>query len=223
MSAGGGVAAAGATGPADERGLPARSRTGRMKLRPAALALAAGLVLGFTAPLLAEDLDPRFEKLGDEFLDGWLTRRPHLATRLGLHGWDTKLVPVTAASVASDLQWLKGMRARLGEIPLAELSFERAQEHDLLMARIERERIELEAVRSWERNPGTYLDLVAGSVLSLLERDFTSPCERVVLATRRLRLVPEVMRAARVNLKDPPRLFVEVAITQFAGALRVLC
>jgi hypothetical protein len=41
----------------------------------------------------------------------------------------------------------------------------------------------------------------------------------VQLATRRLRLVPEVLRAARVNLKDPPRIFTEVAISQFAGAL----
>jgi uncharacterized protein (DUF885 family) len=190
-----------------------------MKLRLATLALAAGLALACAGPASAESQDARLEKLGDEFLDGWLTRRPHLATRLGLHGWDRKLVPVTAASVAADVRWLKEMRARLREIPLAGLSFERAQEHDLLMARIERERIELEEVRSWERNPGYYLDLVAGSVHSLLERDFTSPCDRVQLATRRLRLVPEVMRAARVNLKDPPRLYVEVAITQFTGAL----
>src|SRR5262245_1049940 len=190
-----------------------------MKLRLATMCLAAGLALAFAAPLSAQDSDARLVKLGDEFLDGWLTRRPHLATRLGLHGWDSKLVPVTAASVASDLLWLKGMRARLSEIPLSQLSFERAQEHDLLMARIERERIELAAVRSWERNPAFYLDIVAGSVLAVLERDFTSPCERVVLATRRLRIVPEVLRAARVNLKQPPRLFVEVAISEFTGAL----
>jgi len=146
-----------------------------MKLRLATMCLAAGLALAFAAPLSAQDLDARFEKLGDEFLDGWLTRRPHLATRLGLHGWDARLVPVTQASVASDLLWLQGMRARLGEIPLSALSFERAQEHDLLMARIERERIELEAVRSWERNPSYYLDIVAGYVLAVLERDFASP------------------------------------------------
>ena len=219
LSAGGGVAAAGATGPAGERRLPARSRTGRMMLRLTALALAAGLALGCAAPLLADNLDASMEKLGDEFLDGWLTRRPHIATRLGLHGWDSKLVPVTAASVASDLRWLDGMRARLAAIPLSDLSFERAQEHDLLMARIERERIELEEVRSWERNPDAYLDIVAGSVLAVLERDFASPCERVVLASRRLKLVPEVLRAARVNLKHPPRLFVEVAISEFTGAL----
>jgi uncharacterized protein (DUF885 family) len=190
-----------------------------MKLRLGTLALALGLALGIAGPLFADTQDERLVKLGDEFLDGWLTRHPELATRLGLHGWDSKLVPVTQASVESDVQWLREMRARLRAIPIGELSFERAQEHDLLMARIERERIDLEEVRSWERNPGYYLDLVAGSVLAVLERDYSSPCERVILATRRLKQVPEVLRAARVNLKDPPRLYTEVAIAQFAGAL----
>src|SRR5436190_16355671 len=190
-----------------------------MKLRLGTLALVLGLALGIAGPLFADTQDERLVNLGDEFLDGWLTRHPQLATRPGLHGWDSKLVPVTQASVESDLQWLREMRARLRAIPVGELSFERAQEHDLLMARIERERIELEEVRSWERNPDAYLDIVAGSVLAVLERDFASPCERVVLASRRLKLVPEVLRAARVNLKRPPRLFVEVAISEFTGAL----
>ena len=189
-----------------------------MKLRLATLSVAAVLALGFVGPL-SNSPDARVQRLGDEFLDVWLERHPHLATRLGLHQWDGRLVPVTTASVASDLEWLSGMRKRLRAIPRSGLSFERLQEHDLLTARIERERIELEEVRSWERNPSFYLDLVAGSVLAVLERDFTSPCERVVLATRRLRMVPEVLRAARVNLKDPPRLFTEVGLSQFAGAL----
>ncbi|HEY2953856.1 MAG TPA: DUF885 domain-containing protein [Candidatus Eisenbacteria bacterium] len=190
-----------------------------MKLRLVTLFVAAGLALGFVAPLTSGGPEARLARLGDEFLDGWLERRPHLATRLGMHDWDGRLQPVTAASVAADLRWLAAMRERLGAIPRDQLSFERAQEYDLLAARLERERIELAEVRSWERNPGSYLDLVAGSVLAVLERDHASPCERVVLAARRLRVVPEVLRAARVNLKNPPRLYTEVAISGFTGAL----
>src|SRR5262249_20112599 len=143
----------------------AARRGAGLKARITTLWLAAGLALGCAGPLSAQTQDAALTKLGDEFIDGWLTRRPHLATRLGLHGWDSKLVPITTASAAADVRWLKEMRARLRAIPLSELSVERAQEHDLLMARIERERIELEDVRSWERNPGYYLDMVAGSVL----------------------------------------------------------
>jgi uncharacterized protein (DUF885 family) len=190
-----------------------------MKLHLATLLAAAALASGVAAPAFAESPDSRLQKLGDEFLDGWFTRRPHLATGFGLHGWDGRLVPTTAASVASDLAWLDGVQARLGQIPRAALSAGRAQEHDLLASRIERERIELDQVRAWKRDPGVYVEPVAGSVLAVLERDFASPCERVVLATRRLRLVPEVLRAARVNLEDPPRVHTEAAIAQLEGVL----
>ena len=187
--------------------------------RHLATLLAAALALGLAASVRADSPDARLQKLGDEFLDGWFTRRPHLATAFGLHGWDARLAPVTAGSVTSDLAWLEAVRARLDAIPRDALSFARAQEHDLLAAWIERERLELAEVRAWERDPGVYVELVAGSVLSLLEHDFASPCERTVLATRRLRLVPEVMRAARVNLRDPPRVHTEIAIARLAGVL----
>jgi uncharacterized protein (DUF885 family) len=190
-----------------------------MKVVLRRLLIAAFLGLWLAGAAVAQSSDARLLRVADAFLDGWLARRPQLATRLGIHAWDGRLEPITAASVASDLDWLAGMRASLDAIPRDALSFERAQEYDLLSARIERERIELAEVRSFERNPNAYLDLVAGSIQSLLERDIAPPCERALLATRRLRLVPEVLRAARVNLRDPPRLYVEVAIAQFQGVL----
>jgi len=190
-----------------------------MKLRLPHLLIAAALLPALASPARAQSAETRFLRLADDFLDGWLKRRPHLATRLGVHAWDGKLLPITAASVASDLEWIASVRARLDSVPPAGLPFERAQEYDLLAARLERERLELAEIRSFERNPNVYLDLVAGSVQSLLQRDWAPPCERVLLATRRLRQVPEVLRAARINLVNPPRLFTEVAIAQFAGAL----
>ena len=41
------------------------------------------------------------------------------------------------------------------------------------------------------------------------------------VAIHDLAQVPEVLRAARINLKDPPRIYTEVAISQFEGVLRL--
>ena len=163
--------------------------------------------------------DARFQRLADEFLDGLLARRPQLATRLGVHARDRELRVVTQATLAEDAAWLRGVRARLGGIPRAELSFEHALDDDVLAARLERELLDLEVVRPWETNPNAYLELVAGSIQSLLQRRFAPPCERVASVVHRLRQVPEVLRAAQVNLRHPPRLFTEVAIGQFEGVL----
>lgn len=187
------------------------------------LVLAGLLAAGLAAcpPARAGDADARFQRLADEFLDGWLARHPQTATRLGLHGHDRELRVVTQATLTRDAAWLHDVQARLGTIPRAELSFNHQLDDEVLSARLERELLDLEVVRTWETNPNAYLDLIAGSIQSLLQRRFASACEREIAVVRRLRQVPEVLRAAQVNLRHPPRLTTEVAIGQFEGVLRL--
>ena len=75
-------------------------------------------------------------------------------------------------------------------------------------------------LRPYERDPGAYLALIAGSVESVLERPFAPACARLELAARRLAQVPEVLRAARINLRAPPRERTEIAIERYAAVLR---
>jgi len=191
-----------------------------MRNTSARLALTCALLVALAIPARADAPASAFRKLSGEFLDHWLSRHPQSATRLGVHLYDDRLIPITPDGVAEDAAWLRGFRERLAAVPREALDFDRALERDVLAARVERELLDLEVVRPWERNPNVYLDLIAGSVQSLLQRDFASSCSRVRSATRRLRLVPEVLRAAKLNLRHPPRLFTEVAISQAAGVLQ---
>ncbi|MEK7330778.1 MAG: DUF885 family protein, partial [Candidatus Eisenbacteria bacterium] len=171
-------------------------------------------------PAAAVTMDDRLRALGDEFVARWLARAPHEATRLGVHGADGVLLPVSQTTLAEDLAWLRGFRIRLASIRIAELGRERAVDRDLLAGRVERQRLDLEVIRPFERDPGAYLPLVAGSIESVLERPVASPCQRLRLAARRLSRVPEVLRAARINLRNPPRELTEIAIDLYAGVLR---
>jgi uncharacterized protein (DUF885 family) len=165
--------------------------------------------------------DAAFTKLGDAFLDHMLRTRPQLATRLGVHTWDHLLIPVTQGTLADERAWFHAFRDRLDAVPRTSLAFGHALERDLLVARVDRELLDLEVIRPWETNPNSYLDPVASGIQSLLQRDFASPCRRIVAVTGRLRQVPEVLRAARINLRNPPHLATEVAIAQFAGVLHL--
>jgi len=180
-------------------------------------------LLGAAAPAAAGtgSADRRFQSLADRYIEGWLWRHPQGATRLGVHQYDRELRIVSQTTLDEDRAWLHALRESLAAIPRAELSFARALDRDVLAARIERELLDLEVIRPYETNPNTYLDLVAGSIQSLLQRRFASPCERVVSVTHRLRQVPEVLRAAQINLHHPPRLYTEVAVGQFEGVLRL--
>ena len=163
--------------------------------------------------------DAAFTALGTRYLDHVLATQPQLATRLGVHDGDDRLIPVTAPSLEAELAWTRAFQAEVARIPRTALSFDRALEHDLLTARLERDRFELEVLRPYEGDPNAYLDLVAGSIQSLIQREFTSPCRRLMSVSRRLRQVPEVLRAARINLRAPSRLATEVALEQYRGVL----
>ena len=158
--------------------------------------------------------------LEDEYFERWFAFHPQEATRLGIHRYDDRLEPVTAASVAKEIAWLRDFRKRLAALPVAGLAYDDRIDRAALAARVDRQLLELEEVRGWERNPNFYVNLVTSPVLGLLQRNFASPCSRIRSATRRLRAVPEVLRDAEVNLQHPPRLYTEVAIEQTRGALR---
>lgn len=183
------------------------------------LALAAALVVALAAlGAPARAAGPvTFE---DEYFKRWFEFHPEAATRLGIHRYDDRLLPITAASVEAETAWLHDFGKRLAALPIKGLSYDQRIDRAALQARVERQLLELEEVRGWERNPNFYVGLVTSPVLALLQRNFASPCTRIRSATHRLRAVPEVLRDAEVNLKHPPRIYTEVAIEQTRGALR---
>jgi hypothetical protein len=191
------------------------------RARALALALLAGGIAGAaharSAPAQQPTGRPRpaeqsLARLEDEYLDGLLAARPDLATRFGLHDREGRLEPVTQASLDAERARLGALEQRLAAIPRAGLSSFWAAERDLLTAKVAAERVELEVVRRWERDPSAYLDLARGAIEALLERGAGSPCARAHALARRLARVPDVLRAARVNLSDPPRALVEEAL-----------
>jgi hypothetical protein len=189
-------------------------------LRTLSAAVLLTLIATGARPAAADSMDDRLREAGDAFIARWLERSPHDATRLGVHGNDRVLLPVSETSLAEDLVWLRAFQARLDSIPAAALSRERAVERALLVARVDRLLLDLEIIRPFERDPGAYVPLVAGSIESVLERPIASPCQRLRIAARRLTQVPEVLRAARINLRNPPRELTEIAIDRFDGVLR---
>ncbi|HTM57862.1 MAG TPA: DUF885 domain-containing protein [Candidatus Udaeobacter sp.] len=163
---------------------------------------------------------PRFDALVDEFFERWFAFHPDAATRLGLHRWDDQLPPLTQASVQAESTWLRGFQTRLRSLSPTSLSFPQLLDRATLDGWIERQCFDLEVVRSWERNPNTYVGLVTSPVQSLLQREFAPDCARVRSAARRLRMVPEILRAAKINLRHPPLRLTEIALDQARGALR---
>ena len=199
----------------------------RFRAAAAAVLLIAGLGFAPAGAGAASSKAPpptahveNLDTLVDEFFERWFEFHPEQATRLGVHRFDGRLEPITAASVAAESKWLADLRQRLEAIPGKSLSFQRQLDRAALESWIDRQRLELDEIRPFERNPNLYVSLVTTPVQALLQRQFASDCSRVHDAARRLNAIPEILRAASINLRNPPRLFTDVAIDQTRGALR---
>jgi uncharacterized protein (DUF885 family) len=68
-----------------------------------------------------------------------------------------------------------------------------------------------------EKNADNYSSACANGAFSLMERKFASPDERLRSLIAREKQMPTLLNDARVNLKNPPRIYTEIAIEQLPG------
>ncbi|HKQ57589.1 MAG TPA: DUF885 family protein, partial [Candidatus Eisenbacteria bacterium] len=162
----------------------------------------------------------QIRKLGDEYLARRLEGSPDAATRLGVHDTDHLLLPARPVPATEAAAWTLAFLARLDAVPRQGLSPEREAERALLAAVAGRDLVGIEVLRPRERDPGWWARLVSDAIDAVLDRQGVSSCGRVRLAVRRLERVPDALRAARIELRDPPRVLTEEAIVRFEAVLR---
>jgi uncharacterized protein (DUF885 family) len=89
-------------------------------------------------------------------------------------------------------------------------------------AGIEARMYELEVVRSWERNPQIYAEIIGSSLAGQALFAYAPEAERARRVVSKLRQVPRLVQAARDNIKDCPGIFVKVGLESWRGTLRFI-
>src|SRR4029077_16028664 len=75
----------------------------------------------------------------------------------------------------------------------------------------------LESVKMWERNPDVYSSGISSGAFTIMSRTFAPPDVRLKALIARERKMPQVLADARVNLKNPPKMYTEIALEQLPG------
>ena len=158
----------------------------------------------------------------DEYL-AWLHETyPTNATFDGVHLHDDLLEDLSRSAVDARVRDLGGFERRLAAIDPARLTDIERIERPALDANIRARLFELEAVRTWERNPQCYGDLISTSLAGQILFDYAPLPERARRILSKLRQVPRLIQAARDNIKDPPGIFVKVGLESLRGTLRFI-
>src|SRR5262245_22740441 len=164
----------------------------------------------------------RFAALVDEYLNQFAERHPSIAAGNGLHAHDASLEDFSAAAVATEVDWLRAFRTRLDAVNPSSLTPDDRVDRRILPGIVDGWLLDLDGVKTWTRNPMIYASAISSGVHDLMTMESAPAETRLANAAAKLRSVPRLLLAARENLKNPPRPFVERAIVMFRGASGLL-
>ena len=187
------------------------------------LALAAiGLLLfqNVMAFSMKDSADAAFEKLANKYIAELMERNPEWATGLGNHQYDNRLNDYSLDGVKKERDVSQKYLDDLNKI-----SFDKLSKVNNVDARIFRENLEYaifqaDVLREYEWNPMSYN--AGGAINNLISRDFAPLKQRLANAKGRLEAIPNVVAAAKANLKNPPRIYTETAIAQNKGVIGLI-
>ncbi|HEY8503456.1 MAG TPA: DUF885 domain-containing protein [Gemmataceae bacterium] len=189
------------------------------RTRPSAFALATlWAVLGMAAA--HADEDARLEAFFRNYLEEEFKHRPLEATRLGDHRYDDRLDDLSPDALKANAERARRALADLKKtIRYDKLSRPGQIDYEILARHIEYGLWVNENTRPYETDPRLYNTCISDSVFLLLTQSTLPKAGNIRNAASRIRQIPRVVAAARQNLKDPPRVLVEVALRQNRGSI----
>ncbi len=185
-----------------------------MKTVLAAFLFAAATVYGLPSE------DAKFEAIANQYVEELLKMHPERATELGDHRYDDRLDDYTREGVDRDIKFNQDTLAALAKIKRDQLSPTNRIDIRILENALQYQIYSAEVLRSWEWNPQTYN--IGRAIDSLQSREFAPASARLRSVIGRLNQVPEVVAAAKANLKNSPKIHVETAITQNRGTISLI-
>lgn len=161
-----------------------------------------------------------FPHFVDDYLAYLHETFPTHATLDGVHRHDDLLEDLSRTAIEEHVRGLARFARRLDDIAVSTLSPVERIEHPMLAATIRARLFELEEIRTWERSPQLYADLLSTSLAGQVLFSATPAEERARRLLSKLRQVPRLLAAARENVKDPPGIYVKVGLETLRGTLK---
>jgi len=163
-----------------------------------------------------------FARFVDAYLDRFARYHPSIAAGNGIHAHDGELENFSAASIAEEVGWLRSERRDLDAFDVAQLTADERVDRRILQGVIDGWLLDLDTVRTWQRNPMIYAAAVSDGVHNLMTMESSPAADRMRQAIAKLGGVPSLVAAARTNVPSPPRVFVERAAAMFHGVSDLL-
>ncbi|MBQ4856183.1 DUF885 domain-containing protein [Rhodanobacter sp. B2A1Ga4] len=187
------------------------------------LGLVAALTLGNATAAAVDSAaaDQAFMHLADGYFDSYyFPTNPSTATLDGIHAYDNKLEGYSRSDIEANVKALRQWERRVAAVDPAPLGERVRGDRELVLNNIRSTLLTLETIRPWQKNPDIYSSGITSSAFTLMERKFAPPETRLRALIARERLMPAVLAAARRNLDNPPKIYVQIALEQLPGLVQ---
>src|ERR1041385_8936680 len=145
-----------------------------------------------------------FPHFVDDYLAYLYEVCPTQATLDGVHLHDDLLEDLSRTAVDAHVRAMSGFGRRLHQIDSETLPATEKIERLIVASNIETRMFEFEEVRSWERNPQVYADLIGTSLAGQALFAYAPEADRARRIVSKLRQVPRLVQAARDNIRSAP-------------------
>jgi uncharacterized protein (DUF885 family) len=164
--------------------------------------------------------DQKFESLAKNYIATLLEMKPEWATGLGEHRYDDRLSDYTLPGIDRDRDFNMMYLDSLAMIDPTRLSEVNRIDYKIMRDNLQSWIFSIDTLRDYEWNPLAYN--VGGAIYSLVAREFAPLKDRLMNVKARLHQIPDVLAAARANLKNPPKVHTETAILQNKGNINMI-
>ena len=161
--------------------------------------------------------DAAFQKLSDDFIDGYLAWRPSDGVALGYHQYDGQVTDLSKESMGKELGRLKSFDQQLAGMDSTSLSAKMFYDYRILRSAVKNEIFNFEDLAVYYKNPMTNPGAV--DLILYIKRDFAPLEDRVKSIISIEKSIPGIFAAAKLNLADSlPKPYIETAIQIAQGS-----
>jgi uncharacterized protein (DUF885 family) len=183
----------------------------RRKILLVGVALAAGLAANVSRD--SEGGSPaELRKLASEYYAWRNESNPTRSSTEGLHTWDDRLADFSEEAIAARRRHVRELLAQVKAMRADR--WRRDDRVDWLLFRAELERSDFFARvhKTEETDPQVYVNECANGIFSLLKKEYAPARVRALAAAARLRKMPALLEQGERNLRQPVRLYAQLAI-----------
>lgn len=170
-----------------------------------------------------------WEKLKLDYLEGLFLAKPHLATFMGDHRFEDRLVDVSPEGIQKRKAALEEQKQRLRQIDFSRFPLDEQIDMEIVASGIDLELLYLQEIKEWEWDPRLHdsfpyydpREVIASRISDIIHGDYAPAEQRTRHLTAQMTELPGLLRQMKSQLKNPARVYTQQAIEDNKGRIEM--